>query len=124
MGRDAGLACEPEERDLTASRSPGAWGGTRFVTDRAIMLRITVRRRRRCTVLEVEGRVVDDWARLLDSECRALLRPGRTVVLDLSGVAFVDNSGAAMLRALDAGGVRRVNVPEQVESFVRWQGAP
>jgi anti-anti-sigma regulatory factor len=89
------------------------------------MLRITAfPERPDRTVLKVEGRVVADWVGVLESECLERVRGGQTVILDMGEVAFVDTRGAAMLRSLEARRVRRVNVPEPVEAFLRCEGQP
>ena len=56
-------------------------------------------------ILIVEGRIVTEWADLLEEECLDLIRSGYRVVLDLSSVVFIDRQGIAVLRRLSGAGV-------------------
>ena len=55
-------------------------------------------------VLRLEGRIVWEWAALLESECYELLVSRDDVSLDLSGVRFVDQAGIAVLQRLSRAG--------------------
>ena len=55
--------------------------------------------------LKLEGRVVAEWAALLERECSALLRSSTSVSLDLAGVGFVDRAGVEALERLSRAGV-------------------
>src|SRR5262249_38241721 len=55
--------------------------------------------------LKLEGRVVAEWAALLERECSDLLRSSTAVSLDLAGVGFVDRAGVEALERLSRAGV-------------------
>jgi len=55
--------------------------------------------------LKLEGRVVAEWAALLERECSDLLRSSTSVSLDLAGVSFVDRAGVETLERLSRAGV-------------------
>ena len=55
--------------------------------------------------LKLEGRVVGEWAALLERECSDLLRSSTSVRLDLVGVSFVDRAGVEALERLSRAGV-------------------
>lgn len=50
--------------------------------------------------LRVEGRLVGEWAVLLEAECLDLQGAGLAVCLDLAGVGFVDRAGIETLGRL------------------------
>jgi len=52
------------------------------------------------TTMKIEGRIVLDWIRVVETECHNLLTRGNLVSLDLSGVSFVGPEGVSMLRGL------------------------
>ena len=69
-------------------------------------LRITRERGSRFRAnLRLEGRVVAEWAALLERECLGLLLSRGAVRLDLAGVVFVDRAGVEVLRRLSHMGV-------------------
>ncbi|GMV51929.1 hypothetical protein FBQ96_02265 [Nitrospirales bacterium NOB] len=51
-------------------------------------------------ILKLEGKITDQWAPLLDSECRAALRERGRVELDCVGVSFLDEKGVEVLKRL------------------------
>ena len=55
--------------------------------------------------LKLEGRVVAEWAALLEQECSDLRRSSTSVSLDLAGVSFVDRAGVETLERLSRAGV-------------------
>lgn len=57
-------------------------------------------------VLRAEGRIVAEWATLLDQECRALLQHHAQLCLELSGVSYVDRAGVRVLRGFAPGRLR------------------
>ncbi len=69
--------------------------------------------------LNLEGRVLDDWVRVVERECRSVLHPGRKVVLDLSGVTYIDGRGVGMLKSLMAGHVEIINCPPVIEELLK-----
>ena len=59
--------------------------------------------------LKLEGRIVGPWIGELRDACERVMGRGRGLVLDLSGVDFVDREAAALLRQLRARGARLAN---------------
>ena len=77
------------------------------------MLRITKKNSDSSDItLGLEGRIVTDWATVLEQECSELLAEGCRVWLDFSGVTYVDSHGAERLQNLHEKGVRFVNYPD------------
>lgn len=72
--------------------------------------------------LRLEGKVSDQWAKLLEGECRSLLRDGKDVSLDFSDVSFVDAVGVGMVRDLPRQQVRIVNAPRFIEELLKGGG--
>ena len=64
------------------------------------MLRITPTDGDGERTLRLEGRLVEPWVDELLGACREAASAGRRVVLDLSGVRFVNATGTACLREL------------------------
>jgi len=63
------------------------------------MLRLTVvSQTRKQAVLRVDGRVSGADAALLDKEGTRLLQDAERLVLDLSGVKFIDQTGLAVVK--------------------------
>jgi anti-anti-sigma regulatory factor len=62
--------------------------------EQATMLRITkIQESGRDVLIKLEGKITDQWATLLDGECRSFLRQQKTVYLDCSHVDFIDGRG-------------------------------
>ena len=81
-------------------------------------LRITrVRGTRSRANLKLEGRVVAEWAALLESECLELLRSRGAVSLDLAGVSFVDRTGVEVLGRLSRAGIE-IHCPSRLIASV------
>lgn len=58
------------------------------------MLKITkVQESAHDVLLKLEGKVTDQWAALLDGECRSILRQNKTVFLECSCLNYVDSRG-------------------------------
>ena len=55
--------------------------------------------------LKLEGRIVAEWAALLERECFGVLRSQGAVSLDLAGINFVDRAGVEALERLSRAGV-------------------
>lgn len=68
--------------------------------------------------LRVEGQIVGDWSTVLERELHVAERHGREILVDLSGVTYVDTAGLARLRLLRASGARLVRVPPLIEEAV------
>jgi ABC-type transporter Mla MlaB component len=72
--------------------------------------------------LKLEGRVVGEWAALLNHECSDLLRSSIAVSLDLAGVGFVDRAGVEALGRLSRAGVEIHCPPGPVASVLLGEG--
>ena len=70
-------------------------------------------------ILLLEGQIVAQWVRLLEDECRELLSADQRVLLDLSGVSYLDRQAARLLRELSDRSVRLINCPPMVDQLVR-----
>lgn len=62
-------------------------------------------------VLKLEGKITNQWASLLDRECRAILRLRKTVKLDCSAVDFIDEGGVEVLKNLPQKQVTLISAP-------------
>lgn len=51
-------------------------------------------------VVQCNGRIVTDTTHLLKSTVKPLFTPGKTVILDLTGVSFMDSSGLGTVASL------------------------
>ncbi len=67
------------------------------------------------TVVEIEGRIVSEWINVVETECQALLSEKQNVLLDFSGVNFVEEEGVRMIRRLLHKGCRVVNCPAFIQ---------
>lgn len=87
------------------------------------MLKITKTEDSGATViLKLEGKVTDQWADLLDAECRTLLGNGKTLLLDCTDVHFLDERGVEVLRNLPPQHVTIVNAPGFVTELFKTGG--
>jgi anti-anti-sigma regulatory factor len=87
------------------------------------MLKITkVEENGTTVVLKLEGKVTEQWAALLDGECRALLRNQKTLLLDCAGVNFLDARGVDVLRNLPLNKVTIIGAPGIVTELLRTGG--
>ena len=73
-------------------------------------------------VLKLEGKVTEQWAALLDGECRAFLRNQKTLLLDCAGVNFLDARGVDVLRNLPVNEVTIIGAPGIVTELLRTGG--
>ena len=73
-------------------------------------------------VLKLEGKVTDQWAALLNEECRALLGKGRTLLLECRDVQFLDDRGADVLRNLPSQQVTIMGAPGFVTELLETGG--
>jgi anti-anti-sigma regulatory factor len=84
------------------------------------MLRITrVEDNGAPVTLKLEGKVSDQWAALLETECRSLLRHRKDVRLDFSGVSFVDAVGVKVVKSFPRQQVLIVNAPRFIEELLK-----
>jgi ABC-type transporter Mla MlaB component len=74
--------------------------------------------------LKLEGKITDDWVRLLEHECRALISQKQKVRLDCANVSYVDLNGVEMLRKLPIEDVSIVNAPQFIIHPLRMRGFP
>lgn len=84
------------------------------------MLRITeIANGPALVTLKLEGRVVSDWVAVLEQECRRCLEEEHTVVLDFSGVIFIDRPGVEMLARIATRNLQMVNCPPLIEELLQ-----
>jgi anti-anti-sigma regulatory factor len=87
------------------------------------MLKITKMEENGTTVvLKLEGKVTEQWASLLDGECRSFLRNQKTLLLDCAGVNFLDARGIAVLRNLRLNKVTIIGAPGIVTELLQTGG--
>ncbi len=83
------------------------------------MLRITcVTRNGKCLMVKVEGRIADHWTTELSRVTSLALKTAPHVVLEMSGVTFVDRTGVALLQSLRRRGVRLVDCSDFMWNLV------
>ena len=76
----------------------------------------------RRVVLALHGRLVGDWAELLERECAELTGWGRRIVLDLSEVIFVGRTGLDALARLSRSGVEMVGYSPLIAAMLAQEG--
>lgn len=87
------------------------------------MLRITKTQESGTTVvLKLEGKVTEQWAALLDAECRSFLRNHKTLSLDCAGVNFLDARGVEVLKQLRLNAVSIIGAPGIVTELLQTGG--
>lgn len=87
------------------------------------MLKITkVEENGTTVVLKLEGKVTEQWAALLDGECRAFLRNQKMLLLDCAGVNFLDARGVDVLRNLPRHEVTLIGAPGFVTELLQTGG--
>lgn len=87
------------------------------------MLRLTQRRDCECTVtLVLEGRIVAEWAPLLERETAALLAEYEKVRLDLAHVTYVDGGGREAMQRLRSRTVEITNCPPLIRQLLDMEG--
>lgn len=59
--------------------------------------------------LTVEGRIVSEWVTVLEQECLKWLQAKPAVLLDFSGVTFIEHNGVAMLKRIASPNLRLIN---------------
>ncbi|HEV8121206.1 MAG TPA: hypothetical protein VGQ67_09450 [Candidatus Polarisedimenticolia bacterium] len=74
--------------------------------------------------LRVEGRLVAEWAALLERECSVLHRAGRALTVDVTRVGFVDRAGVEALARLSREGVEIRCRPGLVASVLEGELIP
>lgn len=87
------------------------------------MLKITkIQESGRDVLLKLEGKITDQWAALLDGECRAHLRKKKAVYLDCSNVEYIDGRGVEVLNAFPQSHVTVMSAPALVTELLQIGG--
>ena len=87
------------------------------------MLKITnVQENGMDVLLRLEGKITEQWAALLDGECRSFIRQKKTVFLDCSNVTFVDGKGVEVLRRFPRTQVTLISAPGYVTELLQIGG--
>ncbi|MDC8451006.1 MAG: hypothetical protein LV473_22030 [Nitrospira sp.] len=87
------------------------------------MLKITKIQESGCdALLKLEGKITEQWAALLDRECRAYLRRRKAVFLDCSNVEYIDARGTKVLKALPHPHVTLVSTPTFMTELLQIGG--
>ena len=73
-------------------------------------------------LLKLEGKITDQWADLLDGECRSLMREKKAVHLDCSNVDFVDERGLQVLKNLPRRQVNLISAPGYMTELLQIGG--
>jgi len=76
---------------------------------------------RRVTLI-VEGRIIGEWADVLEDECLDLIRSGYDVALDLTGVVYVGRRGVEALDRLVRIGTTITNCPPLIADLLEGEG--
>ena len=76
----------------------------------------------RRVVLIVEGRIVGEWADVLEDECLRLIRSGFSVALDLSDVVFISRRGVQALDRLVRIGTQIRNCSPLIADLLEQEG--
>lgn len=87
------------------------------------MLKITkIQESGRDVLLKLEGKITEQWAALLDGECRAYLRREKIVFLDCSHIDYIDGRGIEVLNAFPHSHVTLVSTPAFVTELLQIGG--
>lgn len=87
------------------------------------MLKITkIQESKRDVLLKLEGKITEQWAALLDGECRTILRQQKSVYLDCSHVDFVDARGVEVLNNFPQSQVTLMSAPGFVTELLQIGG--
>lgn len=87
------------------------------------MLKITkIQESRRDVLIKLEGKITNQWAALLDGECRSYLRQKKAVHLDCSHVDFIDAKGVEVLNNLPRTQVNLMSAPRFVMELLEIGG--
>lgn len=89
------------------------------------MLRITkIQESGRDVLLKLEGKVADQWAALLDEECRSYLRKKKAVYLDCSNVDYIDEQGVEVINNFPRKHVTLMGAPAVITELLKDGGRP
>jgi anti-anti-sigma regulatory factor len=88
-----------------------------------MMLKITkIQESRGDVLIKLEGKITDQWAVLLDGECRSYLRQKKAVHLDCSHVDFIDTRGVEVLNNLPRRQVNLMSAPGFITELLQVGG--
>ncbi len=87
------------------------------------MLRITkVAETPSQVTLKLEGRIVSDWVAVLERECLRFLQEKQKVLLDFSGVTFIDGRGVEMLKRITSENLKILNCSPLLADLLQGGG--
>lgn len=87
------------------------------------MLKITkIQESKSDVLLKLEGKITEQWAALLDGECRTFLRQQKAVYLDCSHVDFIDARGVEVLNNFPQPQVTLMSTPAFVTELLHIGG--
>jgi anti-anti-sigma regulatory factor len=69
--------------------------------------------------LKLEGTLVGEWVSLLEEKILECLENNKKVLLDFSGLRFVDEHGMEMLRRLPPEKIAITNCPRFIEELLK-----
>lgn len=91
--------------------------------DEGAMLKITkIQESGRDVLLKLEGKITEQWAALLDGECRAYLRQKKAVHLDCSSVDYIDGRGVEVVNNFPRKHVTLMSAPAVVTELLHTGG--
>lgn len=73
-------------------------------------------------LLKLEGKIMAQWAALLDGECRWFLRQKKAVYLDCSHVDFIDQRGVEVVKNFPSAQVTLMSAPGFVTELLQIGG--
>lgn len=73
-------------------------------------------------MLKLEGKITEQWAALLDGECRSFLRAKKAVYLDCSNVDFIDQRGIEVLNNFPSTQVTLISAPGYMTELLQIGG--
>ncbi len=73
-------------------------------------------------LLKLEGKITEQWAALLDGECRSFIRQKKAVYLDCSHVDFIDGKGIEVLNNFPRRHVTLMSAPGFVTELLQIGG--
>ena len=83
------------------------------------MLRITTMKTNGSPIqLKLEGKIMAEWASLLEHECRTFIAQQQHVVLDMAGVTFLDGHGVMMLQSLPDQHISLINRSDFIKELL------
>jgi anti-anti-sigma regulatory factor len=87
------------------------------------MLKITkIQESRSDVLLKLEGKITEQWAALLDGECRSYLRKKKAVHLDCSQVEYIDGRGVEVVKSFPPTQVTLMSAPAIVTELLQIGG--